>query len=546
MKVAVIQFEPVPFKKEDNLARLLDLCRSASAQGARLIVLPEMCTTGYCFADRTEIAPLVEPIPGPTTEMFGKIARQEKVYIVVGMGEVDPFTQVYYNSAVLIGPDGIVGRYRKTHSFIAETKWAKDGDMGIPVFDTEIGRIAMIICMDAVFFETARIPALEGADILAFPTNMFGRAPSNYWRARAFENGMYFLASNRWGSEHGFNFTGGSCVIGPDGSIINVASHKDRDEVVIADIDVMKTRLDKATGRLPNRLAARRPELYHQILINSYLWAPRQAFQLPEPAKSVVAAVQVRADLSPESCLREAVKIARESQENGKTPDLLVLPEMLTSGGKLDVGLAQRVPGPFTQFASNLAREEGCLFIFGLLEAADDGYYNTGVLVGPDGVLGKYRKTHLTPAEKDLLKPGDLGFPVFDTKIGRLGILMGSEVAFPETVRCLSKQAVDVLCVAASTEDDLRWLWFERTKTNSINLLVANYCGDSGNGFGGCSGAYGYLETEGEEVMVELGREGAGAAVITVDTDHRSFCRVKEFLRKLRPDLYDPIVIQRR
>ena len=125
MKVAVIQFEPVPFKKEDNLARLLDLCRSASAQGARLIVLPEMCTTGYCFADRTEIAPLVEPIPGPTTEMFGKIARQEKVYIVVGMGEVDPFTQVYYNSAVLIGPDGIVGRYRKTHSFIAETKGRK-------------------------------------------------------------------------------------------------------------------------------------------------------------------------------------------------------------------------------------------------------------------------------------------------------------------------------------------------------------------------------------------------------------------------------------
>jgi predicted amidohydrolase len=150
-----------------------------------LIVHPEMATTGYCWASRAEIAPFVEPIPGPTTDRFAEIAARYRCFIVVGVPEIEPSTGIFYNSAALIGPDGLVGKYRKTHSYISEPKWAKDGDLGLPVFDTEIGRIAITICMDAAFPETGRVPALNRADVICFPTNWLSEiCPAPSWMAR--------------------------------------------------------------------------------------------------------------------------------------------------------------------------------------------------------------------------------------------------------------------------------------------------------------------------------------------------------------------------
>ncbi len=110
--VAAVQFEPTLNDKRGNVDRLLPLVTEAAEAGARVIVTPEMATTGYCWYDRREIADLVEPIPGPTTEVFGEIARQYGCYIVVGMPEVNSATGIYYNSAALVGPDGLVGEYR--------------------------------------------------------------------------------------------------------------------------------------------------------------------------------------------------------------------------------------------------------------------------------------------------------------------------------------------------------------------------------------------------------------------------------------------------
>ena len=142
---------------------------------------------------------------------------------MVGLAEVDPETGIYYNSAVLIGPEGPVGLYRKTHAYISEPKWAKDGDLGLPVFETPIGRIAMTICMDACYPETARVPALAGADVICFPTNWLSeKSPSPSWMARAAENGVYLIAANRYGLERGVQFSGGSAVIDPDGAVQSV------------------------------------------------------------------------------------------------------------------------------------------------------------------------------------------------------------------------------------------------------------------------------------------------------------------------------------
>ena len=208
--VAAIQFEPELGAKEENLRRLLALVEEAARRGARLIVTPEMATTGYCWYDREEIRPHVEPIPGPTTERFAQVARERGCYVVVGMPEVAPETGIFYNSAALVGPEGLVGVYRKTHSYISEPKWAKDGDLGLPVWETPLGRLGILICMDADYFEPARLLALQGADVLCFPTNWLEeKSPSAAWMARAFENGCYLIAANRYGCERGVQFSGG-------------------------------------------------------------------------------------------------------------------------------------------------------------------------------------------------------------------------------------------------------------------------------------------------------------------------------------------------
>ena len=143
-----------------------------------------MATTGYCWESRAEIAPHVEAVPGPTTARFQQLATQYACFIALGLAEVDPTTNVYYNTLVLLGPEGLIGTYRKVHSFLSEPRWARDGDVGMPVWDTPLGRLSGLICMDAMYFEAARIPALHDADVLLLPTNWLDeKCPSSWWMA---------------------------------------------------------------------------------------------------------------------------------------------------------------------------------------------------------------------------------------------------------------------------------------------------------------------------------------------------------------------------
>src|SRR5579863_9279974 len=116
-RVAAIQYEPILGEKERNVTDLLRLVEEAAQHEARLIVVPEMATTGYCWKSRAEIAPHVESIPGPTTERFQELATRYGCYIAVSLPEVDPATGVYYNSMALVGPEALIGVYRKIHSY---------------------------------------------------------------------------------------------------------------------------------------------------------------------------------------------------------------------------------------------------------------------------------------------------------------------------------------------------------------------------------------------------------------------------------------------
>ena len=476
-RVAAVQYEPTLGEKEQNLADLLRLVEEAAQQEARLIVLPEMATTGYCWESRAEIAPQVEPIPGPTTDSFQRLASDYGCYIAVSLPEVDPTTDVYYNSMALIGPEGIVGTYRKIHSYISEPRWARDGDLGMPVWETPLGRLSGLICMDATFFEAGRIPALHGADVLLFPTNWLDeKCPSSCWMARAFENGVYFISANRYGLERGVQFSGGSCIINPDGSIQN---YIDTGEcIVYGEVDLARVR-DKRWGRpgtapSGNRLADRQPAEYVTLTHNSYLWEPLRYHslyelgQLPAGQLSCVAIIQTNLqELGTRNqgptlqALRSLVETLLNDHAPAR-PDVLVLPELVLPGpippDQREIAAhfqqgAIALPGPETASLKELANEFQISLVVGVAEResgpSGPTYYNTVLLIDPEGIYGTYRKLHLTEQDRLWASVGNLGLPTFDTPTGRIGLATGYDVLFPETLRVLAGKGADLVCAPA-------------------------------------------------------------------------------------------------
>jgi predicted amidohydrolase len=539
-KVATVQFEPMMFEKERNIARLLDLCEQAAAEGAELIVTPEMGTTGYCWFDRAEVAPYVETVPGPTTQRFAGLAQRHGCHLVIGMPEVDE-DDIYYNTAVLIGPDGIIGRHRKTHPYISEPKWAAAGNLHNQVFETAIGRIALLICMDIHFVETARLMALGGADVICHISNWLAeRTPAPYWISRAFENGCYVIESNRWGLERGVQFSGGSCVITPDGGIAAVIDKGD--DVALAEIDLDAARARRVLGEPV--FAQRRPELYPELLTNTFSWNPRDFFGLyghePWPAgrRSRVSVAQFTPGSDITANLDRISDLARQAKAKGA--ELVVFPELAVTGFADPAASAQPIPGPATATLSALAAELELYLACGLAERAGDVLYDSACLVAPDGEVSVYRKTHLTTADREWATPGD-AWSVLDTPIGRIGVLIGHDASFPEAGRVLALRGCDlIVCPAAirgmfSTShagtavaqpapiptgaDSLHWHHFRvRAGENNVFFAFANVH-DPENGYPGLSGVFGPDSFEFPRREAIAG-DGQGIATAVVDTSN--------------------------
>ncbi len=572
-RVAAIQYEPTLGEKEKNIRDLLRLTEEAAQSDARLIVLPEMATTGYCWASREEIAPYTETIPGPTTELFQQLAARYNCIIALGLPEVDVATNVYYNSAVLLGPEGLIGTYRKIHAYISEPRWARDGDLGIPVWDTPLGRLSALICMDAIYFEAARVPTLHGADVLLLPTNWDNeKCPSSWWMTRAFENGVYLLAANRYGRERGVQFGGGSCVLNPDGSLQSYLD--DGEGIVYGEVDLERCR-DRRWSSAPlfdgDRLADRQPAQYVPLVQNSYLWEPLRFHglydlgELPEGQLSCAGIMQMDMQgallQSNGEILQALASIIRVSMRDNEpaTPDVLVLPELLLPGPvppALDGALstdaivahfqqgAIEVPGPETDLLAALAGELQLSMVIGVAERAEERYYNTVLLIDPEGVYGIYRKLHLTARDRLWATPGNLGLQTFDTPTGRIGLATGYDALFPETLRVLAGKGADLVCAPAFldlpapiglppsriqnisqfAEDEYdemhHLLWRIRAAENNIYLALANwsgtYLGLSANGLSGIyppiTGTYPLSEVVAEE------DESGLMMMMTIDT----------------------------
>lgn len=453
---AALQFEPQLREKEANLDRLIGLAREAAGRGARLIVLPEMATTGYCWHDRDEIRSLVEEIPGPTTDRFTMFARRHDCYLVVGMPEVNPETNIYYNSAALIGPSGVIGVYRKTHSFISEPKWAKDGDRGLPVWDTSIGRLGILICADAEFVEPARVLALSGADVLCFPTNWLGETcPVAGWIARAWENGCYLIAANRYGLERGVQFAGGSCVLDPDGEVIDRVDVGDG--VADGTISVARAREKSFTfAGAPEKITSRQPDHYDTLTLNTYLFDPARFHGLyghrPLPIGRTSRVAVAQFPPQPGDLAANLAGISRWISALSEPVDLVVLPEYALTGYPHSdedvISLAARHDDTTTQLV-DVARTHRLTIVAGYAERVGDRFHSSGVVVDPVGERAHYRKSHPVGAEHDWCTAGADSPPVVDLPLGRAGLLLGSDLSFPETSRALAIDGCDLLVVPA-------------------------------------------------------------------------------------------------
>lgn len=271
MKIAGVQMDVSLMSKEENLARIIEKMYETAATGANLTVFPECAITGYCFASLEEAVPFAETIPGPSTNRLQQVCRDLKLSVVVGM--LEHAAQGVYNAAVLITPQGVMGSYRKIHlPYLGVDRFATPGNREFAVFEHPQANIGLNICYDSAFPESSRIMALQGADLIALPTNWPSGAEcmaEHGVNMRAMENGIYYCAINRVGHECGFQFIGKSRICSPSGETLASASGTD-EEILYATIDPAIAR-NKRVDRVPDqhvidRMADRRPEMYAKIV----------------------------------------------------------------------------------------------------------------------------------------------------------------------------------------------------------------------------------------------------------------------------------------
>jgi N-carbamoylputrescine amidase len=267
-----------------NLQSTIEAVRQAAKRGAQIVCLEELFRSQYfCREENADRFDLAEPIPGPTTEALGKLARELGVVIVASIFERRA-AGLYHNTAAVLDADGaLLGLYRKMHipddPLYYEKFYFTPGDLGFPNFDTRYGRIGVLVCWDQWYPEGARLSSLRGANILFYPTAIgwhpsekaqFGAAQLDAWRtiqrSHAIANGIFVAAVNRVGFEgppdNGLEFWGSSFVADPFGQIIAEAS-RDKEETLVVECDLR--RMEEVRRNWPF-LRDRRTDAYAPLL----------------------------------------------------------------------------------------------------------------------------------------------------------------------------------------------------------------------------------------------------------------------------------------
>jgi predicted amidohydrolase len=257
--------------KEPTAERLVAAVRTAAAQGAQLVVLPELAPSGYCFRDREEAWAAGEALDGPSVTALKQVTRELSVTVVVGLALRESDT--LFNSAVVLEDGAVLGAYRKSHLWSSEKSFFTPGDERPLVMTTRCGVLAVAICYDLEFPEVVLAAVAAGAEIVAAPVNWPildhpGDQPAiEVVKAQAVAAyyGVFVIVADRCGDERGTRWVGGSCVVAPSGYLVagpaTVPGASAREELLLADIDPTVAN-DKSLGADNHRLLDRRQSLY--------------------------------------------------------------------------------------------------------------------------------------------------------------------------------------------------------------------------------------------------------------------------------------------
>ncbi|MGA3288739.1 MAG: carbon-nitrogen hydrolase family protein [Candidatus Bathyarchaeia archaeon] len=266
IKLALAQISSKRENKEANLQKIETLTLKAKEQGADLAIFPEMTLTGYVVRD--QFYELAETIPGPTVEKVEALAKKTGIHVIFGMPELSEKTRAtVFNTAVFVGPKGLIGKYRKmylpTHSVFEEKRYFRPGYQ-TAAFQTELGNIGLCICYDIFFPEVLRLTRLKGAQLIV----CISASPAlrrSYFEtltcARAIENTVYLAYVNLAGVQDGLQFWGGSRLVSPTGDVLAKAKY-DEEDFVTCEVDYNDLRM--AETFIPT-LKDLRPELFDKL-----------------------------------------------------------------------------------------------------------------------------------------------------------------------------------------------------------------------------------------------------------------------------------------
>ena len=236
IKVAAVQLDCILGNKDANLILTKNLIKKAAKQGAKIVVIPELFDTGYRVED--EDSKMSSTIPGTTTDYISTLCSELNIHVVGAI--IERYEDSLYDTAFIVGPKGLKGIYRKNYLWDKEIFRFNKGNSIYPVFDIGFCKIGVQICYEIGFPENARILALQGADIIAYPS-AFGKPRLYAWkiatRSRALENGCFVIASNRIGTEMKDTvFAGNSRIVNPKGEVLAEAGIEN--DVIAVDIDL--------------------------------------------------------------------------------------------------------------------------------------------------------------------------------------------------------------------------------------------------------------------------------------------------------------------
>ncbi len=466
-KVAAVDFVPAWGDLDGNIENLVEAVKKVANEGVDYAVFPETAVSGYLFSDSVEVQPYLDTIPGKTTAAVLPILKEHNMYLSIGIAERDIDTKAPYNTAVLMGPEGIIGIYRKIGLNSQDQKIFAPGNKDIEVFETPIGKIALLICYDDTYWQYARIATLKGAQIIGWHSvsdrmmpgsdaaEMLGdHSTVSHVQHISALNGVWTICATRSGIETNpltkkqLYYNGGSSIWNPRGEKIvqsPVVTPLDLPAglhgIYTADID-----LEEANTVQSAILAKRRPDLYNPLLVVHR-----------SPTDANASTTQVTTILKGAQWKLSETKFASVSV--GKN-ELLVLPEFSAFAYTKDqqeiLKYAEVRGGTFEQQLCKIA-SDGMGYVVGSYPEIDvDRLYHTIVLAGPDGrVLDRYRVTHLNDRDKGWATLGDK-ISVTTTAIGRIALAAAYELEVSEFGGMLSTSRADILAAPAGLPSDLK------------------------------------------------------------------------------------------